>query len=351
MGRGPRSPLSFILKAKKAMSSKLISLILATSIAAAAQGKKPAQSMFENSTVTVTGKAVVRVNGTVLTDRDLLREMNTIFPYAQQHGGKFPQAMEADIRRGALDMMEFEELVYQEAGRRNLKVSPARLDRAMKALGDQFNSRDEYHAYLKNEYGGSFKLLRERVRRSMLIEDLLQIEVTQKASVSESQVQTYFQKNPARFYSQEALSIQTISLVIPDNPTSQQEDDVHKRAEDALRQASKTKNYEEFGMLAEKRSEDDWRVMMGDHKFVTRDKMPPEVAKIAFAMQPGQVSQLIRAENSWCIVRLNARQDARWATYDEVRVPLKKELEADKVEMLRQALHQQLRKNAKVEEL
>jgi hypothetical protein len=39
-------------------------------------------------------KPVARVNGTVLTDRDLLREMFTIFPYARQHNGGVPKAME-----------------------------------------------------------------------------------------------------------------------------------------------------------------------------------------------------------------------------------------------------------------
>jgi len=340
--------------AKTVMTSKLICLLLAAAITATAQTEKSAlkaQSLLQDTAVTATGKAVVRVNGTVLTDRDLLREMNVIFPYAQQHGGKFPQAMAADISRGALDMMEFEELVYQEAVRRHLKVSPARLDHAMKVVRDQFSSPDEFHGYLKSGYGGSSKLLRETVRRSMLIDDLLQIEVTRKATVSESQVQEFFRKNPARFYSQEAVSIQTISLVIPDHATLQQDAEVRKRAEEILRQASRTRNYEEFGMLAEKVSEDDWRVMMGDHRFITREQMPPEVAKIAFNMKNGQVSQLIRAENSWCIVRLNGRQDARWVRYEEVRASLKRELELEKVETLRRELHQQLRKNAKVEEL
>ena len=35
----------------------------------------------------VSDQPVARVNGTVLTDRDLLREMYAIFPYAQQHNG------------------------------------------------------------------------------------------------------------------------------------------------------------------------------------------------------------------------------------------------------------------------
>jgi peptidyl-prolyl cis-trans isomerase SurA len=336
------------------MTSKLICLLLAAAIAATAQTEKPAskaQSLFQDTAVTASGKAVVRINGTVLTDRDLLREMNVIFPYAQQHGGKFPQAMEADIRRGALDMMEFEELVYQEAVRRNLKVPPARLDHAMKVVRDQFGSPDDFHAYLKSGYNDSLKLLRETVHRSILIDELLQTEVTRKATVSESQVQEFFRKNPARFYSPEVLSIQTISLVIPDHPTPQQDADVRNRAEEILRQASKTRNYEEFGMLAEKVSEDDWRVMMGDHRFITREQMPPEVAKIAFKMKDGQMSQLIRAENSWCIVRFNAHQDARWVRYDEIKTSLKRELETEKIETLRREFHQQLRKNAKVEEL
>jgi hypothetical protein len=49
----------------------------------------------------VSDKPVARVNGTVLTDRDLLREMFAIFPYAKQHNG-FPKAQEASIRQGAL---------------------------------------------------------------------------------------------------------------------------------------------------------------------------------------------------------------------------------------------------------
>ena len=84
------------------------------------------------------GRPVVRVNGAVLTDRDLLREMFTIFPYARVHNG-FPKAMEADIRDGAMKMMIFEELVYQEAKRRNMTVPPADLARALAEFRQQFH--------------------------------------------------------------------------------------------------------------------------------------------------------------------------------------------------------------------
>jgi parvulin-like peptidyl-prolyl isomerase len=327
-------------------------LLACAAVVAVAQTSTPAStSMFKSTTLTPTGKTVARVNGTALTDHDLLREMMSIFPYARQHGGKFPASMESDIRRGALDMLEFEELVYQESMRRGFKVSSARLDVAMKAFREQFHSNDEFRTYLKGESGGSTLKLREKIRRSLMIEDLLQSEVTRKAAISDAEVKGCYQKNFARFYSGESVSIQTISLLIPDGATTQQEATVRKHAEDVLRQAKNSKGYEEFGMLAEKNSEDDWRVMMGDHRFVQRDQMPPEVAKVAFTLKSGDISELIRAENSWCIVRVNGHQDPHQGTYEQVRESLKKEMVTSKVDTLRRTLHQQLRKKAKVEEL
>ena len=82
---------------------------------------------------------MARVNGAVLTDRDLLREMYAIFPYAQQHNG-FPKAQEAAIRQGALEMIIFEELVYQEAVRRKLTVPAEKLNRAEAEFRKQFSS-------------------------------------------------------------------------------------------------------------------------------------------------------------------------------------------------------------------
>ena len=86
-------------------------------------------------------RPVARVNGAVLTDHDLLREMYTIFPYAKQHNGGFPKAMEADIRRGALKMIEFEELVYQEATRRHMTIAPERLAASEKQFRQRFRDR------------------------------------------------------------------------------------------------------------------------------------------------------------------------------------------------------------------
>ena len=98
----------------------------------------------------VTGKPVARVNGIVLTDRDLQREMFSIFPYARQHNGNVPQEMEPQIRNGAMQMIIFEELVYQEAQRRKVTVSAERLSRAEADFRKQFSSQAEYNSFVQS---------------------------------------------------------------------------------------------------------------------------------------------------------------------------------------------------------
>ena len=327
-----------------------LSLSLLAQAGSSHASSRTASQGSKDSLLNPTGRAVARVNGAVLTDRDLLREMYAIFPYAQQHGG-FPKSMEADIRAGALRMIEFEELVYQEAQRRKMTIPAARLDKAERDFRDQFHSPEEYSNFLKTEFKGSRALLRQKIRRSLLIDKCLQIEIADHAEVSLAEAKAYYEKNPSRFEHPETFSFQSISILPPQKTTDQNRKEARKRAEEALRQAKATKNYEEFGLLAEKISEDDFRVNMGDHKGVTRDALPPEIVKVAEAMQPRQVSNLIQLGEAYTIFRLNAHTPAGKTSFEQVKSQLIVNLRKIKYEQLRADLNKRLRKGAKVEEL
>jgi len=298
---------------------------------------------------TATGRPVVRVNGTVLTDRDLLREMYIIFPYARVHNG-FPQGMEPDIRDGAMKMIIFEELVYQEAKRRNMTIPPAELARAQADFRAQFGSPEQYQQFLQAEFHGSEQLLRAKVQRSLLIDKLLKQEVTNKAVVTPAEVKAYYDQHPERFQMPESFSFQSISVLTPPNATPAQLEEARKRAAGALRQAKATKSYEEFGSLAEKISEDDFRVMMGDHKAADRSKLPPAVIKVLLAMQPGQVSDLVEFDaGDYAVLRLNAHDPAGLVKFETVKDLLHDNLTKEKNEQLRSALATKLSRNAKIE--
>jgi peptidyl-prolyl cis-trans isomerase SurA len=335
----------------RCMSPVFLLLGLSTAPAQVASHTPVVPQAQPDSTVMIhpVGRPVVRVNGTILTDRDLLREMFTIFPYARVHNG-FPTAMEADIRDGAMKMMIFEELVYQEAKRRSMSVPPAELVRAKAQFRQQFSSAQEYQQFLSVEFHGSDQLLRAKVERSLLIDKLLKLEVTDQGAVSVAEAKAYFDQHHERFQTPESFSFQSISILPPPNATVAQLAETRKRAENAVRQAQATKSYEDFGILAEKISDDDFRVMMGDHKAADRSKLPPQIVKALLAMQPGQVSSLIEFDASdYALLRLTAHQAAGLENFEAIKDTLLDRLTKQKNEQLRSALATRLSRNAKIE--
>ena len=338
--------ISLILVVGISVAPAQVASHAATPVAAAAAPVQTASA--QTVPLIVTDKPVARVNGAVLTDRDLVREMITIFPYAAQHNG-FPKAQEAAIRQGALEMIIFEELVYQEAERRKLIVPATKITQGAAEFRKQFHTPDEYQQYLQTEMGGSEQKLRQQIRRSLLIEQLLKTDVEMKSSVSAAELQAYYTKNAARFEQPESFSFQSISVMPPLKPTAEQAKQALKKAQDALEKAKGTKTYQDFGLLAESASEDDFRVNMGDHKAIGRDKLPPQIVKAFAGMQAGQVSGLIQIESAYTIVRLNAHNPAHKQPLAAVKNDLKTELQKSKYEKLRSGLAKQLRAKAKVE--
>jgi parvulin-like peptidyl-prolyl isomerase len=324
-----------------------------TSAAASAsfpEASKAVQSSVDASALQVTGKAVVKVNGAELTDRDLLREMFALFPYAKLHGG-FPKKQEPEIRQGALQMIIFEELVYQEAVRRKMTIAPARITREEHNFKGQFASQAEFNAYLKTELGGSEAKLRQMIKRSLLIEAMLKQEVDAKSVVTLAEARSYYEKNPKSFEHGETFTLQTISIIPPDKASAQVVADARKKAEGILAQAKATKNYEQFGLLAEKVSEDDFRVDMGDRKVVKSGNLPPEVVKVAEKMKPGEVSGLIPLGTAWTIIRVNAHTPPGKATFDAAKAELMTDMQKRKYEQLRVGLDKRLHQNAQIQEL
>lgn len=335
-------------------SALVIGAVLLVSVAMSAQVASHASTAAVTAppvSMQAAVKPVARVNGAVLTDRDLQREIFTIFPYARQHGGTVPKELEPEIRKGALQMIIFEELVYQEAQRRKMTISPARLSRAEADFRNQFPTAEDYKSFVQVEFKGSEQAMREKIRRSLLIEQFLNAEVNSKSEVSVVEAKAYYDKNPSIFEYPETFSIQTISFIPPEKATPAQVQEARKRAEETLPKAKASKTYEEFGLLAEKVSEDDYRVMMGDHKPLARAQLAPVVAQALSNLPLGQVTGILQVENIYTIVRLNKHILAGKKKFEEVKGQLIGQLAKTKTNQVRANLDKKLKEKAKIEVL
>jgi hypothetical protein len=263
-----------------------------------------------------------------------VREMFTIFPSAQQHNG-FPKQLEPEIRRGALQMIIFDELVYQEAKRRNVSIPLADMVKAEREFKTQFPTRAAYNAFLQSETNGSEQAMRDKIRRALMIESLLNKEITAQARITTAQIKSHYDKNIEQYKHGEVLHIQSISI-LPPNATKSVQQEAKKRAEDAAKQAKQAKSYRDFGLLAEKLSE---------------NTLPTPILQVLSKMKIGDVSDLIDLGGNYTIVRLEARTPAGTTPFSEVKSQLQSDMQKEKTEQLRSAFGQKLRQNAKVETL
>jgi parvulin-like peptidyl-prolyl isomerase len=356
-GQPPFPILKNVARSKRVAIMKTILklavwLALSALIAAAqlASSHAPTIPATAPATVPTLSTPVVKVNGTVLTELDLREQMQRIFPYYSIHGGKVPDKYLPEIRQQAMDRIVAEELIYQEAKHRGMHVPPEVMAKVFRTAKARFGSPQAYQDYAKALYGSVAEFER-RIRRATLIEQFEHQEIELKSRAPEARLREIYDKNKASFLRPESVSLQSISVNLPQNASEEQKKLARQRIEEILPQARAAKNYTEFGLLAEKVSEDDYRVDMGDHKWVHIVGTPPEIAKAVTGMKPGDTSDIIEAPVGYIILRLNDYRPPKQMTYDEVKAEIRKQVDTAAAQQRWAALQKQLKQNAHIENL
>lgn len=105
---------------------------------------------------------------------------------------------------------------------------------------------------------------------------------------------------------------------------------VKKQAEDLL---AKVKAGADFGELATKFSEDEASSKKnGDLDFFGRNQMVPEFDKVAFTLEPGQTSDLVKSQYGFHIIRVTEKKAATTRSLDEVRAQIEDQLKWERAQ-------------------
>ena len=293
---------------------------------------------------------IARVNGVALTEAQLDEEMQRLFPYYSIHGGRVPPSAEPDIRQKAMHQLVLHELLYQEARRRNLQVPPLKWQKRLQKIRGNFSSRQAYEAEAAKQYG-SVAAYESSLRRAMLVEQLWDAEVTRKAVVTVEAERAYYQSHKEQYLRPEAVQLQTITIAFPATATAEQKQEARKIAEQALVKAKAAKTYDEFGTLAEQLSQDDWRVMMGDHGWVHRGTVTPDLEQALFTMKKGETSAVVETSTGYLILRANDYQPRRQMLFSEMAASIRQRLQTEQRDKRAKEFEQLLRTKGKIEML
>jgi peptidyl-prolyl cis-trans isomerase D len=247
--------------------------------------------------------------------------------YAAEVQGRFQMSVpvfEEQIRQGLL-LEKFRKLVtdgisvgpgelQDEFKYRNEKV---KLDYALIKPEDLAAKINPGEAEIKAAYEkskGKYLVPEKRVVRYALA-DVNQIR--QNTQVSDDELKMQYQQDIQQYQVPNRVHVDHI-LLMTVGKTPAEVEEVRKKAEDVLKQANKKgTNFEE---LAKKYSEDPGtKDKGGDLGWITQGQTVPEFEKVAFSLPKGSISDLVKTQYGFHIIKVLDKETARTKTFDEVR--------------------------------
>jgi peptidyl-prolyl cis-trans isomerase D len=180
-------------------------------------------------------------------------------------------------------------------------------------------------SYEKNK--SNYQVSEKRVVRYGLV-DVNQ--VRQNFQISDDQLKLQYQQNIQQYQVPNRVHVEHI-LLMTVGKTDAEVDEIKKKAEDVLKQAKKGGKFED---LAKKYSEDPGtKDKGGDLGWLVQGQTVAEFEKAAFGLPKGQISDLVRTQYGFHIIRVMEKETARTKPFEEVKDSLRAPLllsQADK---------------------
>src|SRR5467141_596353 len=180
------------------------------------------------------------------------------------------------------------------------------------------NSPDEAEIKAAYEHHRSrYQVPEKRVVRYALI-DLSQLRQT--AQISDDELKAQYQQNIQQYQVPNRVHVEHI-LLMTVGKTDAEVEEIRQKAEDVLKQAKKGAKFED---LAKKYSEDPGtKDKGGDLGWITQGQTVPEFEKTAFGLDKGKMSDLVKTQYGFHIIKVLDKETAHTKPFDEVKDSIK----------------------------
>jgi peptidyl-prolyl cis-trans isomerase D len=207
--------------------------------------------------------------------------------------------------------------VEREFRKRNEKVKLALVSIGADTFREGLTATDPEIAKQFEENKESYRIGEKRKIRFIIVD---QQGLRDKVHVTGQQIERQYNDNIQQYSTPEEVRASHILL------KTEGKDDaaVKKQAEDLLKRA---KAGEDFAALATKYSEDEGSAKKGgDLDYFGRGRMLPEFDQAAFALQPGQISDLVKTQYGYHIIKVVDKKAASQKPLAEVRQQIEEQL-------------------------
>jgi peptidyl-prolyl cis-trans isomerase SurA len=292
--------------------------------------------------------------------KEILREdVEKIFRSRVTPDAPTPSQEEAlSLQLSILDELVNSEILLQRANKMNLVASDAEIEDKFTESKSPY-TEEEFQKKLKDT-GLTEEDLRSDIRRQLSIQKLLNREVIAKISISDQDINDFYDKNRAQFnVTEPQYHIAQIVITPRPDPTvhNRKNDKATNEAEAGRKAAMLTQKLDagaDFSELAADYSEDSSASTGGDLGFQPEssfDKSDPILKKAVLSLKPGAVTQPIHArDGGYIILKLIAKEASgqRELSDPQVQQAIRDALRTRKEQLLRSAYLVEARDEAHV---
>ncbi|ABA03656.1 PpiC-type peptidyl-prolyl cis-trans isomerase [Nitrobacter winogradskyi Nb-255] len=154
----------------------------------------------------------------------------------------------------------------------------------------------------KVENSEDFKKRLAFARDRLLMDRLLASEG--KAALTDSAMKTVYTDASKQITSEQEVHARHILV-----PTEEEA----KKVEEELKKGA------DFAELAKKESKDPGASDGGDLGFFTKEQMVPDFSKVAFALEPGKISDPVKTQFGWHIIKVEEKRARKAPDFDQVK--------------------------------
>ncbi|WP_319523407.1 peptidylprolyl isomerase [uncultured Desulfosarcina sp.] len=258
---------------------------------------------------------IARVNDQMLMREDLDRELKLVSLRLTRQGRPVSEAQlkhyESDIRETLINRT----LLLQQSKSAGVDVKESLVTKALGEFKAAFDGEMAYARALA-DMGFSEEGLKNQIRDGLAVKALIDDKVTRNISLSDRQVRAFYDENPDLFRQPEQVRASHILIQVPENA------DQEKKAKAlAAIQALKARigNGEDFAVLAMENSDCPSKAKGGDLGFFGREQMVKPFSDAAFALQPGQMSDVVETRFGYHLIRVTERKEEQTLPFNDVK--------------------------------
>jgi len=271
----------------------------------------------------------VTVNGVDIPESRLNESMQPQLQRISAQSSKMPQQfldqMKKQIRQRTLERLIIEQVLDEQVKKQNIKVTNEDVIAYLTKAGAQQNpplSFEDIKALMEAR-GQSFEQVKQQLKdsKAMKYEKLMEDKFAGKLDFDDADALEYYNENKDKFRTPEQIKASHILIAPkasdPNSDPNEAKTEAKAKAEGLLKQIKS--GTADFATLAKEHSSCPSGNRGGDLGFFSRGKMVPAFEQVAFALKPGQVSDVVETRFGYHIITVTDHKNAKEVSYGEAK--------------------------------